>query len=209
MPALTTEQFIEKARKVHGNTYNYDRVVYVKAKIKVEIICPLHGSFFQCPDNHYMYGCMKCGRIRTANCRRITTKYFIIKANLIHNNKYIYKISKYINNRTKIEIICTLHGSFWQEPSSHFNGSGCPKCLYKNETACREAIEKITGKLFPKIKPKFLEGLEYDMYNEDMKIAIEYDGEQHTKPIKKFGGEKKFQQVQKNDKKKRKIIKIK
>ena len=81
--------------------------------------------------------------------------------------------------------------------------------MYKNETACREAIEKITGKFFPKTKAKFLEGLEFDGYNAELKMAIEYDGEQHTKPIKKFGGEKKFQQVQKNDKKKRKIIKIK
>ena len=114
----------------------------------------------------------------------------------------------YINNCTKIEIICCKHGSFLSKSKNHLKGKGCQKCLYKNETACREAIEKITGKLFPKIKPKFLEGLEYDMYNEDMKIAIEYDGEQHTKPIKKFGGEKKFQQLQKNDEKKNKLSKL-
>ena len=179
------EDFIERAKSIHSNKYDYTNVVYVRAISKVEIYCNVHGLFFQTPSEHLSSkGCKKCGSIRSSNSQRKTLEQFIEQSNLVHSFLYDYSSVNYTNCKTNVEITCILHGSFWQRPSHHLNGVGCPKCLYKNETACREAIEKITGKLFPKIKPKFLEGLEYDMYNEDMKIAIEYDGEQHTKSIK-------------------------
>ena len=62
---------------------------------------------------------------------------FIIKANLIHNNKYDYSKSKYINNRTKLEIICPVHGSFWQEPCNHIKGHGCPYCTNNKNISSR------------------------------------------------------------------------
>ena len=67
---------------------------------------------------------------------------------------------------------------------------------------------KITGKLFPKQKPKFLKGLEYDGYNNELKMAVEYDGIQHYKPVKQFGGEKGFIKTQKRDAKKEKMSKL-
>lgn len=45
MKKLTTEEFIERARKIHGNKYDYSKVNYVNAKTKVCIICPIHGEF--------------------------------------------------------------------------------------------------------------------------------------------------------------------
>ena len=94
---------------------------------------------------------------------------------------------------------------FFQTPNTYIWGKGCDKCIHKTETLCRSAIENITGKPFPKKQPNFLEGLEFDGYNEELKMAIEYDGIQHTKPIRKFGGEKEFKQVQKRDEKKNKL----
>ena len=123
----------------------------------------------------------------------------------MHHDKYNYSNINYINNKTNIEIICKKHGSFWQRPSHHLNGIGCYKCRLKNETACREAIENLLKKPFPKKRPKFLQGLEYDMYNKEIKLAIEYDGIQHTKPLKIFGGEQAFKKLQENDKKKNKL----
>lgn len=56
------ESFVEKARAVHGDTYNYDRVVYTTCKAKVEIICSEHGVFQQSPNMHTSnkQGCPEC-----------------------------------------------------------------------------------------------------------------------------------------------------
>ena len=123
-------------------------------------------------------------------------------------NSYKYDNVNYINNCTKIEITCYNHGSFFQNPSDHLKGKGCHKCLYKNETACREAIEKITRKLIPKQKHKFLEGLEFDGYNEELKLAFEHSGMQHFKSLPFFGGDKILKQQQINDEKKLRLSKL-
>ena len=52
MPTLTNEQFIERARKIHGDRYDYSKVDYTHHKIKIESICHIHGSFFQTPHQH-------------------------------------------------------------------------------------------------------------------------------------------------------------
>lgn len=91
---LTTEEFIEKARKIHGNKYDYSKVVYVNSQTKVCIICPIHGEFWQRPNDHLNgYGCNKCG---------------IIKTNLKNSSKlndFITKVKKYII----INIFMTKH----------------------------------------------------------------------------------------------------
>lgn len=50
--ANSVEQFIENARKIHGDYYSYDLVVYKNTATKVKIICPVHGVFEQIPCNH-------------------------------------------------------------------------------------------------------------------------------------------------------------
>lgn len=60
--------------------------------------------------------------------RKLTLENFIKKANIEHNEFYDYSIVNYINSRTKIDIICPLHGIFKQLANNHLNGSICPKC---------------------------------------------------------------------------------
>ena len=57
----------------------------------------------------------------------IRTQNFLSKAKLKHN-KYDYSLVKYIDAKTKVKIICTIHGEFTQTPNSHLNGSGCYSC---------------------------------------------------------------------------------
>ena len=45
-------KFLIKAREVHGDKYDYSKVVYVNCQTKVEIVCPIHGSFWQSPNSH-------------------------------------------------------------------------------------------------------------------------------------------------------------
>ena len=127
MRKLTTKEFIEKAKQIHGDKYDYSKVEYINNSIKVCIICPEHGEFWQNPNSHLRgSGCCKC-----ANFYKPTTEEFIEKAQKIHGNKYDYSKVNYINSHTKICIICSEHGEFLQTPYSHLNGCGCPKCGMK------------------------------------------------------------------------------
>ena len=125
----TTEKFIEKAKKVHGDKYDYSKVHYKNAKTKIEIICPVHGSFWQTPNNHLNgQNCPECGLQSQIKKQSLTLKDFIDKSNKVHNFKYDYSKSNYINHRSNICIICPEHGEFWQNAGNHLAGSGCPKC---------------------------------------------------------------------------------
>lgn len=59
---------------------------------------------------------------------RKNTEQFIAEAKAIHGDKYDYSKVSYINNSTKVSIVCSTHGDFLQTPSSHLSGQGCPKC---------------------------------------------------------------------------------
>ena len=134
---MDTEKFIEKAKQIHGNKYDYSKVEYINSETKVCIICPEHGEFFMKVGNHIngKQGCPKCGLLKRAKVRSKTTEQFIQEAKNIHGDKYDYSKSIYINIDTKICIIChekdefgNEHGEFWQTPYHHLKSSGCPKC---------------------------------------------------------------------------------
>ena len=126
---LTTEEFIEKAKRKHGDKYDYSRVVYKNSKKKVEVICPEHGSFWQIPNSHLLgKGCAKC-----SNNVRLTTDEFIYRSRVIHNNKYDYSKVSYFNSKKDIIIVCPEHGEFIQKPLIHLQGKGCSKCARNNK----------------------------------------------------------------------------
>lgn len=144
---LTTEQFIEKAKKAHGNKYDYSKVEYQGCRIKIIIICSIHGEFTQMPYCHSNgQGCRSCGKESGASNRRKTLKQFIKEANEKHGGKYDYSLVKYNNNRTKIIIICPTHGEFKQIPSDHLNGSGCSDCGGYGPTNTRKFIDRARKK---------------------------------------------------------------
>lgn len=121
---LTTEEFIIRANKIQGNKYDYSKVEYVDYNTKVCIICPEHGEFYQTPNKHLLgQGCPKCG-----NTKKLSLTEFIERSRKIHGNKYDYSKARYVNNGTKVCIICPIHGEFWQTPHNHLIGRGCNKC---------------------------------------------------------------------------------
>ncbi len=124
MKKLTTKQFIEKAMKKHGDKYDYSLSVYNGGKSKIKIICPIHGEFYQNAKNHMSgSGCKKCSGLD-----RITLKSFIERSNNIHNNKFDYSFVEFRNNKSKIKIICPIHGIFEQSVKKHLSGDGCAEC---------------------------------------------------------------------------------
>lgn len=117
-------KYIKTAKEIHCNKYDYSLVDYSNAHTKVDIICPEHGVFSQELNAHSRGSqCPSC----TGN-RKSNTIEFIEKSNAKHNNKYDYSKCHYINNRTKVTIICPEHGEFEQIPETHLKGKGCPLC---------------------------------------------------------------------------------
>ena len=134
---LTQDKVIEQFKKAHGNKFDYSKVKYINNITKVEIICPEHGSFFQKPNNHKKgAGCPKCIK-RTKDIEQTLEDF-----KQIHDNKYDYSKVNYINNITKVEIICPEHGSFFQTPSLHKSGSGCTKCKNQNLILDKDKVIK-------------------------------------------------------------------
>ena len=124
---LTTEEFINKCKMIHGEKFNYNNSEYKGALTKIEIICLNHGSFFQTPNAHLQgQGCPKCSKTKP-----LTQEDFIDNCKMIHNNKYNYDKVNYINNYNKITITCLIHGDFEQKASDHKRGFGCKKCSNK------------------------------------------------------------------------------
>lgn len=128
--AKTTEEFIKEAIEVHGNRYDYSKVEYVKGKIKVCIVCPIHGPFWQQPSMHiFGQGCRLCAFIKRAKDNTWTKEEFIKKAIEVHGEgKYDYSKVEYIKADRKVKILCLLHDDFFQTPMSHMAGKGCPDC---------------------------------------------------------------------------------
>ena len=127
-----SENFITKAKSVHGDKYDYSKVEYKNTETKIYIICPEHGGFWQTPNNHlHGQGCPKCGREKSQKSRSFTRQDFINICNNVHHNFYDYSKLDYVNNMSKVCIICPEHGEFWQRASSHLHGQDCPKCAKK------------------------------------------------------------------------------
>jgi hypothetical protein len=74
--------------------------------------------------------------------KKVTTKDFIGRAMIKHNNKYCYSLVDYKHGKVKIKIICPEHGIFEQIPNNHMNGRGCPKCCTNTKLTKEEFIQK-------------------------------------------------------------------
>ena len=199
--------FINKCNKIHNNKYDYTKVVYTNAHTKVCIICPVHGEFWQIPNNHLKgQGCPICSNKTKGKYQISNTEEFIKKAKEKHGNKYDYSKVEYTNNRVKINITCLEHGEFWQKPNDHLNGHGCPICgkkLDKTEKYILEELNKNFCNVVYQYKPIWLRNKtspqSLDFYLPDYNIAIEYQGRQHFKPISYFGGDENFIKSQERD----------
>lgn len=121
---ITTTSFIEKAKIIHGNKYDYSFVKYLSAFSKINIKCYLHGIFEQRPSDHIASkaGCPYCAN-------KITTTLFIKRAEIIHNYKYTYENTSYISFDKYVDITCRIHGAFLAKAKIHLSGGGiCDKC---------------------------------------------------------------------------------
>jgi len=271
---LNTQKFIERAKTVHGNAYDYSETVYVKSMVKVKVKCHKCGHKWKIlPHNHLKgNGCKKCAYKNLTQNQPWQHEDFVLAARRVHGDGYEY-VGEYLNTKTPTCIKCRICGSiFKQRPSSHLEGIGCKKCAYRKlpqnipmpanvfEERCKKLHDgkyeyfsdyvgnhakiKIRckkhdciffqsagahlyhGQGCPKCDAskgelrvdRFLKEsgityeaekkfagcrdkgeLAFDFYISCKNTCVEYDGEQHYRPISYFGGRKYLQQVKHHD----------
>ena len=124
-PTLSTDNFINKAKNIHKNKFDYSKSIYKGSKSKVKIICKTHGIFLQSARHHLSgAGCKKC----IIDSQRKSVKEFIKDAKKFHGNYYNYSLVKFSNIHQYIKIICPSHGIFKQTVVHHQRGQGCKYC---------------------------------------------------------------------------------
>lgn len=126
---LTTEQFVAKAKAIHGDKFDYSKTVYVNNATKVCIICPTHGESRITPYQHLIgYGCRKCGYEKRRKTQPKSTESFIASAKAVHGDLYDYSKTVYRGHNHRITFICPIHGEVSVIAHNHLQGHGCPKC---------------------------------------------------------------------------------
>ena len=125
--------FIKKAVEKHGHKYGFSRLKYSGSKNKVSIECFKHG-FFSINANSFLQGCgcAQCAINERADSCRSNKDEFLKKAISVHGDFFDYSKSEYKTSKDKMEIICKLHGSFFQNANNHLQGKGCPVCKNDN-----------------------------------------------------------------------------
>lgn len=198
--AVSKEEFIRRSKNVHGDLYNYDNIKYTKISDYVyDIWCTEHNGYFDTlAHNHRLYKCNVCYGTEVRS-----TEQFIHESNLKHNYFYTYENSVYINNCTEVTITCPKHGDFKRLPTQHINsGIGCNTCIQEEssslssgELLVKEALEHLNIKYMMEYtfeNCRYINPLPFDFYLPEYNLCIEYDGKQHYKAVKIWGGEKRF-----------------
>lgn len=208
----TTEEFIKKATAIHGDKYDFSKVNYTAAIVKVPIMCKEHGEFWMTPQNILAgHGCPICA----GNTQR-NTQEFINRANEVHDGIYDYSKVEYVNNHEKVCIMCHQknrfgheHGEFWQSPASHLRGSGCPKCKSSHLENQVRSFLKHHGYVFEEQKTfEWLVDIGHmllDFFIPEYGVAIECQGAQHFFSYEVWGGEQGLQELRRRDKLKKQL----
>ena len=190
-----TAWFIEKAKEVHGDKYDYSEAEYCGTDKKVTVIChekdefgEEHGAFMVTPHAHI--GSMKSGCPKCSGKYKTSTDEFIKKARRVHGDKYNYEKTVYLRALSPVIITCPEHGDFKQKPNGHLSGQGCPYCKQSHmEREIRDLLDENHFIFKQEYSPDWLRPLHLDFFIPEKNIAIECQGMQHFKPVKYYGGE--------------------
>ena len=169
---LTTEKFIERAKKIYGDKYDYSKVKYKNSGEPVTIVCPIHGEFTKTPNkfisNVNPQGCPKCGRESAKEKLTSNKDSFVNKAIEKHGDRYGYENVDYQGGGKKVIITCPIHGDFEQTPGNHLSGYGCPTCAKNKDLDKRKSKrESLVSNNTKKFIEKSVEvhGNKYDYTN--------------------------------------------
>lgn len=136
---LTTEQFIERANKVHNNKYIYSKVIYKGCFNKLNILCPIHGEFEQVSNYHLQgNGCPKCDSSKGENIiRSLLDKHNIqyIQEYRIPDQIYKFRYDFYLQ---ELNVLIEFHGKQHFKPIEYFGGIETFNYIRKNDLFKKE-----------------------------------------------------------------------
>ena len=126
---ITTDVFVDRAKGIHGDRYDYSRTEYINSNTKLVITCREHGDFEMLPGNH-------THKTRPQNCQRCShpnlyrdTNIFIEQSKEKFGDKFDYSKTDYKNSNSTVIITCDVHGKFTTTPSRHLlSPTGCGRC---------------------------------------------------------------------------------
>ena len=204
----TTSELINRMKEVFPN-YDFSKNDEIKTQTqKIKVICKKHGEFDTTPDSIlHKHGCRKCQYENMKEKFSFKKDDIIKMANNVHNHKYRYDKSVYINIDTAMIITCLKHGDFLQTPYKHIRcKQGCPMCVQSHlEEEISSLLKKNGIKYVYENHFNWLGLQSLDFYLPEYNLAIECQGEQHYKPIEQFGGNEGFLNSQERDKRKKKL----
>lgn len=179
--SYTLESFIEKAKEIHGNKYDYSKVDYKGCNKKICIICPEHGEFWQMPYSHLQgHGCPKCMSEKNAILMMSNTEDFINKSQKIHGENNDYSNVIYRGAKIPVQITCEKGHTYWQMPNKHLSGHGCPLCTHnisKAENEISDFIKSVyDGTIINNTRKQLKDNIEIDIFLPEKNLAFEYDG---------------------------------
>ena len=204
---ISFEEFKKRSIAAHGDKYSYYEETYKNISSEVMIHCPEHGDFSQIAISHTLgCGCPVCADNELSKKLTHTNEWFLEKAREIHGDRYIYSLCNYKGLDKHVTIICPKHGKFKQRAADHIKGYGCPVC---RSTIGEERINRFLldnniryireFRIETEKSRNNREGVFVDFYLPDFNIIIEFNGEQHYRPVERWGGEKSFRKQKERD----------
>jgi uncharacterized C2H2 Zn-finger protein len=162
---LSLYDVIKGFLEVHGDRYDYSKVIYRSAKTNITIICPEHGEFQQAPSNHKSgSGCNACGLIATHASKTLCNESILQEFKAVHGGRYDYSKVEYKGAFEKVTIICPQHGEFQRAAREHKRGSGCTQCRTIKGTPLEqdvvvETFREVHGDKYDYSKVEYVKGI--------------------------------------------------
>lgn len=192
----SNEQFIKEVKERAGDDYTFQEE-YKGAQTKIKVRHNVCGFEFMITPSSFLNKapCRRCSKTikpTTAEFKKIVEK---------SGNGEYEVLGKYINNLTKVKMKHKTCGYVYSViPSSFTSGTRCPRCISsRGEERIADYLDK--KEIIYQREKMFLGtgGKRFDFYIEKINLCIEYDGEQHFKPVKHWGGEEALRKAQKSD----------
>jgi len=130
---LSKEIFVQRAKEIHGDKYDYSEFEYVHSIDKSKIKCNTCGHVFYQSANAHLggHGCPKCWTKKLkGRVNRVTYDMFVERSREKHGDKYEYTPEGYENGMSMTKVYCKKHKKWFKvRANQHMLGKGCPDCM--------------------------------------------------------------------------------
>lgn len=207
--AKTNDYFVEELKNVNPTVTPLEN--YISDKDCILVRCNVCNHEWKSRPTHLVRGhaCPKCSHDKLGYGKRKTQAEFEYELSV--KNPTVKCLGKYKGRTNPILVQSIICGHIWEATPNNlvFGKSGCPICMMSQgerviyNCLLKNHVEFVSQKQFPELIGVNGGNLSYDFYISSHNLLIEYQGEQHKRPIEYFGGDEYFEKQQIHDKKKR------